>query len=173
MEMKALSLLLALCLAPIAAFGQGTTLSPPGIVWEGQIRTPEPTQAIGYDSGTGNPCIVGSTATCAVRVTGGGGTVTPIPATGTGGQNAITVTNSSASLLAARTAPKYALSVKNESTTASIAICFGTCTAALNTAGSITLAPGQVWSASSAFIPLDAIVGISSAATSPATIQAN
>ena len=94
-------------------------------------------------------------------------------AVGTGGQNAVTVTSTSAQILAVRAGPKYALSIKNESTTASIAICFGSCTAALNTAGSITIGPGVLWSASPAYIPLDAIIGISSAATSPATIQAN
>jgi len=97
-----------------------------------------------------------------------------LPVTGTGGQNAVTVTNSATTLLAARTAPQAALSVKNESLTASIAICFGSsCTPALNTAGSITIAPGYLWSASPAYVPLDAIKGISSAASSPATIQAN
>ncbi len=116
------------------------------------------------------PC----TASNPFPTTGAGGTVTAVPTTGTGGQNAVTVTNSSASLLAARTAPKYALSVKNESTTASIAFCFGAaCTAALNTAGSTTIQPGFMWSASPAFVPLDQINGISSGTTSPATITAN
>lgn len=105
------------------------------------------------------------------------GSTTPVitaPQTGTGGQNAVTVTNVSGQILALRTAPQYALSIKNESTTASIAFCFGTsCTAALNTAGSITLSPGQLYSESATFIHLDRINGISSAATSPATIQAN
>ena len=116
------------------------------------------------------PC----TASNPLPTTGAGGTVTAVPTTGTGGQNSVSVTNSSGSILAARTAPKYALSVKNESTTASIAFCFGaSCTAALNTAGSITIPPGFMWSDSPAFIHLDQINGISSGTTSPATITAN
>lgn len=113
-------------------------------------------------------------AKCYADSVGVGSSCEQLPMSGTGGQNAVTVTNSSASLLAARTAPQAALSVKNESTTASIAICFGSsCTAALNTAGSITIGPGLLWSASPGYVPLDQIKGISSAATSPATIQAN
>lgn len=99
--------------------------------------------------------------------------VAPMSST-SNGYTAKTFTNSSAIVLAARAAPKWALSLKNESATASIAICFGaSCTAALNTAGSVTLAPGQLWSAGPAFIPLDQINGISSAATSPATFGSN
>ena len=105
---------------------------------------------------------------------GGSGTVTAVPSTGTGGYSAVTVTSTSGSILAARAAPKYALSVKNESTTATIAICFGSgCTAAINTAGSVTIPPGFMWAAAPTYIPLDQINGTSSAATSPATIGSN
>lgn len=72
-------LALVLLLAAPSAWAQGTQLSPPGVKWgSGGVQVPTPTQQVGYDSGTGLPCIVGSTATCAVQVTatgGSGGTV--------------------------------------------------------------------------------------------------
>lgn len=85
----------------------------------------------------------------------------------------MTVTNTSAEVLALRVAPQYHLFIKNESASASVAFCLGACTAALNTAGSITMLPGQWYTSSPAFVPLDSIKMISSAATSPVTIQAN
>lgn len=81
---------------------------------------------------------------------------------------AITVTNASASFLAAATATKYLL-CKNESTTASIALNFAAGTAVLNTAGNITLPPGASITFDGSAVPSGAITGISSAATSPAS----
>lgn len=55
----------------LPAWGQ-TALTPPSIKWgSGSFITPAPQQVIGYDSGTSEPCIVGSTATCSLS-TGGG-----------------------------------------------------------------------------------------------------
>lgn len=50
-----------------------TVLAPPSVKWAGQFTVPTPVQNIGYDSGSGLPCIIGSTATCAMPTSGGGG----------------------------------------------------------------------------------------------------
>jgi hypothetical protein len=66
----------ALVLLPVAAFSQGTQLTPPGVRWgSGGVMVPAPGQMVGYDSSTSLPCIVGSTATCSLQTTpaGGGG----------------------------------------------------------------------------------------------------
>lgn len=58
------------------AWAAVATLSPPAIVWgSGAVLTPQPIQQIGYDSSSGQACIVGSTPTCqlAVSVQGGAG----------------------------------------------------------------------------------------------------
>lgn len=88
----------------------------------------------------------------------------------TGSISAATITNASTQFLAA--ASRRLLSIDNESTTATIACAFGA-TAAINTAGSFTLVPGttRVWN--SYPVPADAVNCISSAATSPATVEAN
>ena len=87
---------------------------------------------------------------------------------------AVTVTNSSAQALAAVTGSRLFLSIDNESTTATIACAFSA-TAAINTAGSYTIAPGmtRVWGAGTPEIPVPGgpVNCISSAATSPATIE--
>lgn len=80
----------------------------------------------------------------------------------------ITVTNSSATFLAASTATKFLL-CKNESATATIALNFANGTAVLNTAGNITLTPGASISFDGTQVPIGAITGISSVASSPAT----
>ena len=78
--MRHLYLLLSLMLAAAAstaALAQATQLTPPGIKWGGSgVNTPAPIQQVGYDSGSGQPCIVGSTVTCVIPVT-----LTPISAT--------------------------------------------------------------------------------------------
>lgn len=104
-----------------------------------------------------------------LKTTGGGGTAA-VPATGTGGFTAVTVGTTSAQAAAAATRTER-LSVKNESATASIAICLGTCTAALNSAGSITIAPGQLLTLSNdAYVPGDAVAAIASATSTPVTV---
>ncbi len=81
---------------------------------------------------------------------------------------AATVTNSSTQMVPAH--QRQYLAILNQSSTATIACNFGG-TAAINTAGSFTLAPlgGFVWD--NAIIPSNAINCISSVASSPATIQ--
>lgn len=75
---RAGALALAVCLAAAPALAQ----SPPQIRWTGgQIWTPDPVSLIGFDSLSGQPCIVGQTTTCVLPVSGGGG----------GGGGAVTV----------------------------------------------------------------------------------
>lgn len=87
-----------------------------------------------------------------------------------GTTHAATITNSSAQLVAG--ANRTLIAIDNESTTATIACNFGG-TAAINTAGSWTLTPGQTRTWKTDPIPGDAINCISSAATSPATYEVN
>lgn len=89
-------------------------------------------------------------------------------ATASSTTSAITVTSSSVEYSA--TAPRQLIAISNESTTATIACRFGG-TAAINTAGSWTIPAGatRVWS--SPPIPSDSFKCISSAATSPATLE--
>jgi len=89
-----------------------------------------------------------------------GGTTTPA-----------TITSTSAQILAAA-AQRQLVVIDNESTTATIACAFGA-TAAINTAGSFTIEPNTVRVWNSAPIPTDAVNCISSAASSPATIEVN
>lgn len=164
LSMALLAALLFALLPSEESAAQGTSLTPPGVQWGSQGTTiPTPTQQIGYDSGTGLPCIVGSTATCGMKVA-------VAPVTGTGSVTGPTITSSSAQALASGN--RRFLYIGNESTTATIACNFGG-TAAINTAGNFTIPPGngRTWSAT--FIPSEAVNCISSAATSPATIQVN
>lgn len=88
----------------------------------------------------------------------------------TGSVTAATIGTSSAQVLAA--ASRQLLAIDNESTTATIACAFGA-PAAINTAGSFTLAPGvtRVWKDYP--VPADAVNCIASAASTPATVEAN
>jgi hypothetical protein len=97
-------------------------------------------------------------------------TTTLAPATAAATVGAVTVTSSSAQALAGASR-KYLL-IKNESASAFIACRFAG-TAALNTAGSITLAPYAGFTWESSYVPSDAVNCISSAATSPATFVSN
>jgi hypothetical protein len=69
---------LALALAGVSlvlgapAHGQ-TVLSPPSIKWGSSYIIPTAVQIVSYDSMSGLPCIVGSTATCVLTSGGGGG----------------------------------------------------------------------------------------------------
>jgi hypothetical protein len=86
----------------------------------------------------------------------------------------VSVTNSSAQAIGVSAGPRLFLSIDNESATANIACNFGG-TAALNTAGSYTIAAGttRTWGPVNKDNPLSgaAINCISSAASSPATIE--
>lgn len=79
-----------------------------------------------------------------------------------------TITNTSTQVVAA--GQHVLLAIDNESASASIACRFGG-TAALNTAGSFTFPPGttRVWN--SYPVPVEALNCISSASTSPATVE--
>lgn len=87
---------------------------------------------------------------------------------------AATVTNASATMVAASTGPRVFVAITNESATATIACNFGG-TAVANTAGNYTLGPGttRTWGPGTEEYPVPggAINCISSAATSPATIE--
>ena len=96
------------------------------------------------------------------------------PASGTGGFNAVTAGITSAKALPAAPHTCTLIEIDNESSAASIAACFGSsCTAALNTAGSFTIAPGttRIWSGP--YVPADQINIIASAASTPVTIEAH
>lgn len=67
MTVKFLGTFLAGLLLASSAWGQATSLSPPAVKWgSGGVQTPAPIQLLGYDSSSGSPCIVGSTATCSL-----------------------------------------------------------------------------------------------------------
>lgn len=100
------------------------------------------------------------------------GSINVVPQTATGGFAAVSVGVTSAVALAVRTAPQYLLALDNESTTASLACAFGA-TAALNTAGSFTIQPGQTRTWSGTYVPLDAVNCIASAAATPLTVEHN
>lgn len=96
-----------------------------------------------------------------------------IAASGVRTITAVTIAASSAQAIASSAGGRMFLSINNESTTATIACAFGA-TAAINTAGSYTISPGQgrTWTGSRDF-PLkgDAINCIASAASTPATFE--
>lgn len=104
-----------------------------------------------------------------IAVTGSFSSVST-PTTAAATTTAVTVTNSSAQALAGGSR-KY-LMIKNESASAFVACKFAG-TAALNTAGSITLAPYSAFTWESSFVPNDAVNCISSVASSPATLVSN
>ncbi len=97
-----------------------------------------------------------------------GPTPPPTPSSLTGTVQAKTITNTSAQVLAA--AARTLLAVDNESATATIACAFGA-VAAINTAGSFTILPGNTRTWVNYPIPTEALNCISSAATSPATVE--
>lgn len=101
-------------------------------------------------------------------------TANPLPS-GTVSAGSATVTaytagTSSAQALGAATARVSLLAIDNESPTASIAVSFGG-TAALNTAGSFTIGPGQTRTWNAGFAPMRAIDIIASVASTPVTIE--
>lgn len=74
------------CVAAAAlAYAAVITLSPPALVWgSGNVVTPTPMSLIGYDSTSGNACIVGATASCSLAISsaGGGGALVQTPCGG-------------------------------------------------------------------------------------------
>lgn len=92
------------------------------------------------------------------------------PSSVTGSVTPATIGTSSAQVLAAGS--RRLVTIDNESATATIACAFGA-TAAINTAGSYTIAPGytRVWDKYP--VPADAVNCIASAASTPATVEAN
>lgn len=94
---------------------------------------------------------------------------TSVPTVGTGGVTAVTVGTSSAQAVAAATRTAR-LAIQNVSASANIACALGA-TAALNTAGSWMIAPGQLLTFSDpTYTPGDAVNCIASAAGTPATV---
>jgi hypothetical protein len=88
---------------------------------------------------------------------------------------AATVTNSSTQMIAGSQGPRVFLSIDNESGTATISCNITGGTAAANTAGSYTIGPGltRIWEGSQQSPLIGGAVNcISSAASSPATIEA-
>lgn len=96
------------------------------------------------------------------------------------------VLGTSSQLLLAATqggAPANELAIDNESTTATIAICFAPPNAlpttscpggpGINTAGSFTIPPGatRIWGTNGGNVPSNAIWGIASAVSTPVTIE--
>ncbi len=81
----------------------------------------------------------------------------------------VTAGASSTTWLAASTTRRF-LQIKNESLSATVAFRLDGGTAAINTAGSITLVPGGSATYDS-FVPTGAITGIASAASTPVTVE--
>lgn len=97
-------------------------------------------------------------------------TVTVAPASAAATTTAATVGTSSALALAGAT--RTYLMIKNESASAFIS-CKLAGTAALNTAGSITIAPYASISWEGSYVPSDAVNCIASASSTPATLVSN
>ena len=95
------------------------------------------------------------------------GSVTPTPTSSAATTTAASVGVASAQALASGT--RVYLAFKNESTSAFVA-CTLEATAALNTAGSITLPPYASWAWEGSYIPSNALSCIASGAATPLTI---
>lgn len=165
-----LALVLASC---VGAFAQTATAPPTYTTPGGSSALPQAVAVIGLDSVTGARCFVGTVSTCAQpspAPSGSPTSVTPAASAVTGSVAAATITNSSAQVVAA--ASRKLLAIDNESTTATIACAFGG-TATVNTAGSYTIPPGYTRTWNSYPVPADAVNCISTAATSPATVETN
>lgn len=132
------------------------------------------------DSPLGSPCVAPSAAgtycdntmllKLLVNQINTGIAVSSAPVSSAATTTAATIGATSAQALAGGTR-KYLL-IKNESASAFIACRFAG-TAALNTAGSITLAPYAGFTWEGTFVPSDAINCIASAGSTPATIVTN
>ncbi len=88
----------------------------------------------------------------------------------TGSVSGKTITNASTQTLAA--APRQLLAIRNQSSTATISCAFGIA-AVIGQAGGFDMVPGSTTVWNSYPVPADAVNCISSAATSPATVEAN
>lgn len=132
------------------------------------------------DSPTGSPCAAPAAVgtycdntmllKLLVNQINTGISVSAAPTTSAATTTAATIGASSAQALAGGSR-KYLL-IKNESASAFIACRFAG-TAALNTAGSITLAPYAGFTWEGTFVPNDAINCIASASSTPATLVTN
>lgn len=124
----------------------------------------------GYLSTSG--CPSGQTS-CFVQYgsTGPPSSVTVTPASVTGGVTGPTVGTSSAQALAAGL--RIALAIQNVSATASVGCRADGGTAALNTAGTYMLSPGQLLSWGPTAIPAGQVNCIASASSTPITIEAH
>lgn len=158
-------------LSPALGLLSGMLLAIAGTAHAADTIPRTSTEAIG--STTDSKCTVNDSICSVVALLKGlyyNGAPT-LPTAGAATVSAKTVTNSSAAFLAASSATTFLL-VKNEDTVASIALNFAGGTAALNTAGNITLPPGASITLDGSFVPTGAITAISSAASSPATVIA-
>ena len=117
----------------------------------------------GCAGGTVGPCWLPFSATVPLP-TGNAG----VPSAVTGTVSAATITNTSATVVAAAT--RRFLLIENESSAATIACSFGG-TAALNTAGSFTILPNTSRKWSDYPVPSEALNCISGVASSPATVE--
>jgi len=125
---------LTLAFAALTAEAQ-TALTAPSIKWAGVWGTTTPNSLIGYDSGTGAPCVIGSSATCSLAIFTPSGA---LPTTGYSAQ--FTVTASAQQL------PSQVFSagpIITAFTTNSASICFGWSNAITLTSGSYCIVPGQ------------------------------
>lgn len=95
-------------------------------------------------------------------------TVTSKPTVGTGAYSGTTVGTSSST--ATITTPTVFLDIVNASATATVAFCFGACTAVINGNGSITLPPNWHRSWEGTFVPTDAVHWIASVAATPVSV---
>lgn len=128
---------------------------------------PLPTSGGGSTGSDVNITGVGGNAVTTTLPISGTVTATSSPATGVAITTSASVGVASAQALASG-ARKYLL-LNNESASAFVACAFAG-SAALNTAGSITLAPYQSFTWESSFVPNDAVNCIASAAATPLTI---
>lgn len=163
--MKNLAIAALAVIALGAAIALGQNISSPALTGiSAAYNTSPPTCT------NGNWCALQTDANGILKTAATISAATLTPTNSSGSFAAATITNSSVQYVAAAAAHTI-LDIKNESTTATIACAFGA-TAAINTAGSYTIPPGWHRSWEGSYVPSDAVNCISSAATSPATIEA-
>lgn len=115
-----------------------TALQAPSIKWQGQWGTTQPVSFIGYDTGTGLPCIIGATATCAA----GGTAPAPVSVTSTNLSGTVT-TGGTFQVLSAASTTRAGCFIQNPITaTETLFVFFGANGSALTTKA-VNLAPGS------------------------------
>lgn len=100
LQLKRVGVVAACLLLGAAVAWASTALTPPAMTWGSMGPNPTtPVSIIGYDSGTGLPCIAGQTATCKVAISGSGsssevtqGTTPWLVSVGTAGRIDVTPT---------------------------------------------------------------------------------